>query len=269
MLFGWFDNGGGPGLGCPTSMQYGYSDGLRQDFTHGSLYWKSGMDHAKRVTWSDATHKIWAGYAVKGSSIDYISGSWSVPKMSCSQTSIGGNAVFWVGIDGYVNEDYLIQAGVRAICASPTASATYKIWWETNPTVPATNVASVTVGDKIQTTIIYDKTTSAYSMKITVNGTVRSITTDKLSGEPLTSAECVAESPILEHVGVSPLADFGTFQMADCTVATASQPNAISIIDGPQHGLAVYRLDLVRNGVLHATAGLPLNGTLPVTWKAP
>jgi len=75
MLFGWFDNGGGPGLGCPTNPEHPYLDGLRQDFTHGSLYWTSGMNHAQRVTWSDTTSGVWAGYVVTGSSIDYIDGS--------------------------------------------------------------------------------------------------------------------------------------------------------------------------------------------------
>jgi hypothetical protein len=50
MLWGWFDHGGGPGaLGCPTSGEYGYMNGIRQDFRGGSLYWNPGMDHAATI----------------------------------------------------------------------------------------------------------------------------------------------------------------------------------------------------------------------------
>jgi serine/threonine protein kinase len=40
---GWLNAGGGPGrLGCPTSDEYVYGPGNRQDFDHGSLVWYPG-----------------------------------------------------------------------------------------------------------------------------------------------------------------------------------------------------------------------------------
>ena len=48
MLWGWFDNGGGPGsLGCARGDEYGYQYGAKQDFDRGSLAWSKGMDHAQ------------------------------------------------------------------------------------------------------------------------------------------------------------------------------------------------------------------------------
>ena len=50
MLFGWFDNGGAPGIGCPVNQEHPYLNGVRQDFTSASLYWFPGMNHAARIT---------------------------------------------------------------------------------------------------------------------------------------------------------------------------------------------------------------------------
>jgi len=48
MLFGWIDAGGAEGsLGCPTSDEYPWGGGARQDFESGSLVWLPGMDHAR------------------------------------------------------------------------------------------------------------------------------------------------------------------------------------------------------------------------------
>jgi hypothetical protein len=56
MLWGWIDNGSAPGaLGCPTTDEYGYGSGARQDFTGGSLVWTPGLDHARRLTASSTT----------------------------------------------------------------------------------------------------------------------------------------------------------------------------------------------------------------------
>lgn len=49
MLWGWFDNGGAPGLGCPVNDEHPVGGQVQQNFTGGSLYWTSGMDHAKRL----------------------------------------------------------------------------------------------------------------------------------------------------------------------------------------------------------------------------
>jgi LGFP repeat len=72
MLFGWFDQGGATGsLGCPTSDEYPYMNGERQDFQGGSLYWLPGMNHAALIdpnregalvwAWSYEGQTVWVG----------------------------------------------------------------------------------------------------------------------------------------------------------------------------------------------------------------
>lgn len=61
MLWGWFDNSGAPGsLGCPTSDEYGWNEGVRQDFQGGSMYWHPGMNRAVRTSSSALTAIDWA-----------------------------------------------------------------------------------------------------------------------------------------------------------------------------------------------------------------
>ena len=51
MLWGWFDNHGGPIMGCPKTDEYPFASGVRQDFELSySLYWSPGMDHARNIT---------------------------------------------------------------------------------------------------------------------------------------------------------------------------------------------------------------------------
>jgi lysophospholipase L1-like esterase len=49
MLWGWFDNGGAPGFGCPQNDEHPVNGRVLQDFSKGTLYWVSGMNHAKRL----------------------------------------------------------------------------------------------------------------------------------------------------------------------------------------------------------------------------
>jgi hypothetical protein len=61
MLWGWFDNGGGPGwMRCPTTDEYGYMNGVRQNFQSGAEYWVSGMDHAAAIDLSREAALQWA-----------------------------------------------------------------------------------------------------------------------------------------------------------------------------------------------------------------
>jgi hypothetical protein len=60
MLFGLFDNGGMPAMGCPLNDEHPYADGVRQDFTGGSLFWRTGMDHAQRLNAITDGAAVWA-----------------------------------------------------------------------------------------------------------------------------------------------------------------------------------------------------------------
>ena len=85
MLFGWFDNGGAPGrLGCPTTDEYSYQNGVRQDFQNGSEIWLPGMNHAAwidqsreaamRWAWSHVNTHFWPGLCLQFVAYSYING---------------------------------------------------------------------------------------------------------------------------------------------------------------------------------------------------
>lgn len=58
MLQGYTANGGPGGVGCPTSEEFGWYRGVRQNFTNGYLYWQSGMSRAIAAVNNTATR--WA-----------------------------------------------------------------------------------------------------------------------------------------------------------------------------------------------------------------
>jgi hypothetical protein len=58
MLQGYTANGGPGTLGCPTSEEFGWYRGVRQNFSNGYLYWQSGMSRA--IAAVNGTPTIWA-----------------------------------------------------------------------------------------------------------------------------------------------------------------------------------------------------------------
>ena len=80
--------------------------------------------------WVDVIHK---GYAFDG-----VRAFFRVPSVNVDKTTNGkgGNqAVFWVGLGGYVKGDplILIQAGIGETANRRTGSAEYWSWWEVEP----------------------------------------------------------------------------------------------------------------------------------------
>jgi LGFP repeat len=136
MLWGWFDNGGAPGaLGCPTSDEYAFANGVRQNFQGGTLYWHGGMDHAARISSATASALNWAaGYlgtdaydswclqfvhdAYKQAGKD-IGGGYSAAtyasahrsQLSTSTTPPPGALVFWWGTPGYPDGHVALSVG--------------------------------------------------------------------------------------------------------------------------------------------------------------
>lgn len=82
----------------------------------------------------------WSGYVlpVSDNSVTAVSASWTVPTLNCSATPNGTTAM-WVGLNGAVGADPLIQTGVGSFC-SPDGSQTIQAWWEV---VPAANYSEV------------------------------------------------------------------------------------------------------------------------------
>jgi hypothetical protein len=142
MLFGWFDNGGGPGaLGCPTSAEgssitaastAGTGDSVKvtttyQQFTGGKLWWVTGMDHAVRVS-DHAWQAIgWARSCMITQGCSYVGSDVRVPNYE-------GYCL------GFVYQAYTYGAGVTPVGpAGGTAQA--KQWWT------STTVSGKAAGD--------------------------------------------------------------------------------------------------------------------------
>jgi hypothetical protein len=87
----------------------------------------------------------WSGYSVDGSAgtFDAITGSWTVPTLSCGSVSSGHDyySVQWIGIDGD-NNNTVEQDGTEADCVD--GSPSYEAWWAL---IGATNLSAANDGD--------------------------------------------------------------------------------------------------------------------------
>lgn len=271
MLWGWFDNGGGPGLGCPVNQEHGYSDGVRQDFTHGSLYWMTGMNHASRIDWTDTQDGTWSGYVASAKAITSVHSSWTVPAVHCG--AVGGKSYFaiWAGIDGTVRPGDLVQAGSGAECDSATSSPIYSVWTEVIPKNVQTseNVLSRNVkpGDAISVDISYGLN-NRYTIVVTLRGVSFRPVTGNTAGSHAT-AECIAESPTVNNQ-LSILASFDPVSFTTCQM-TRLTSGLFPIAAAPTNGGTLARYDMQFNGhPLRATPGLPRgpNGPWAIYYRA-
>jgi hypothetical protein len=268
MLWGWLDNGGGPGLGCPVNQERGYSNGVRQDFSTGSLYWAAGMNHAKRIDWTDTQSATWSGYALTSTRVTTVRGTWKVPTVTCSAVSGASALGVWVGVDGTRGSNDLVQAGVLATCNSRASAPSYRLFWQK---VPFGNGRSVLLeavhpGDVIAASVVYGLN-NAYTISLSVNGHARSPIRGTFGGGTHTTAECVIESPLTVDrtgriTGNVALPGFTPVTFGSCVTSTAGGTN-YPLVAAKAHGSRLWRYDMnigaSTRGRLRATPGLPVS----------
>ncbi len=165
------------------------------------------------VTRSTSTN--WAGYFAAGStgSVTSVVGRWVEPQVTCT-----GQARFvalWVGIDG-ANSNTVEQTGTMASCV--LGVATYSAWWELYPLDYAQTISTMTIrpGDTINASVVY----SSGDFTMSIADGAQSFAATGTQTAALTSAECVAERPVLAIGGtlaLAHLADFGTATFSNCT----------------------------------------------------
>ena len=170
----------------------------------------------------------WSGYATTGMGFNTVSGSWTVPTVTCSGPTTYSSQ--WIGIDGF-NSDTVEQDGTEADCIS--GSPYYGAWYEMYGDGAVNNgyevplsassyavfpgdsmTASIAVSDSNWTLAISDTTRSwRFSIPIT------------WSGPAQTSAEWIAERPGISG-GLASLANFAsvTFTGASATETGTSGP---------------------------------------------
>ena len=131
----------------------------------------------------------WAGYAVTGTPISVVSGSWVVPAATCPKNATQLDST-WVGVDGFASSDPTVeQIGTDSDCSKTKrahqGSPTYYAWYEMYPAgavlLPQANFP-VAPGELISGSVTV--TGSSYTLVIT-NGVWRATLANQTStGHP-------------------------------------------------------------------------------------
>lgn len=131
----------------------------------------------------------WGGYVAQGSNFTSISGSWTMPQVTCNSS----NDLYapWIGIDGYGSQT-VEQTGVQVDCSS--GSPAYSGWYEMYPAAPKYFSEPVDAGDTFTASVV-DNGGGAYSLTLSDTTKGWSKTTQASLGAQDASAEAVIESP--------------------------------------------------------------------------
>lgn len=191
----------------------------------------------------------WSGYAIAASTspatetsptgvrVTSVSGSWVVPKATCTGRSTQ-YAAFWIGIDGWYSPT-VEQIGTDSDCSSGTPQ--YYAWYEFYPldsfyACPASTgrrqaacpLKDLNPGDTMTASVVYNASNGTFTASIedVTKGSSTTFTTiytpnRETGAAQLSSAEWIAEAPCCTNSGGTlPLSDFGTvaFQNADAVV---------------------------------------------------
>ncbi|MFE9423985.1 G1 family glutamic endopeptidase [Kitasatospora sp. NPDC006697] len=196
----------------------------------------------------------WGGYVATGGNFTSISGSWTMPQVTCNT----GSDLFapWVGIDGY-GSSTVEQTGVQVDCSS--GSPVYSPWYEMYPADPQFWSDSVNAGDSFTGSVTTDGSGS-YTLTLTDNTAGWTETTrQSLDGQNV-SAEAVIESPSQSYPS------FDELDFSDVTVNgqsfDQSNPQAIDSGQYTETGLQGGSFAIVPSGASsfvhpHATAQRP------------
>jgi hypothetical protein len=181
---------------------------------------KGGGGGAASTGWASSN---WSGYAVTGSGLTSVSGSWVVPAVSATNGNSYSSS--WVGIDGFTDND-LIQTGTDQEYVG--GRARYAAWWEILP-APETVIPSLAVsaGDHMSATI-----TAGAQWTITLQDvtTGASFTTAQPYSGPATSAEWIEEAPTVGG-RVATLAHYGSTEF-DLGTVNGAAPALVSADGG-------------------------------------
>jgi hypothetical protein len=166
----------------------------------------------------------WAGYVVTGlgstattadPNVAYknVTGTWRVPKATCSATGQTSSSAIWVGIGGYsTGSNALEQTGTSSDCGAD-GKASYFAWWELVPDPAVSVKLKILPGDLITGSVVVNGTHVLMQIKNRTRKT--SFTKRATFATPdLTSAEWIAEAPSEcssnGYCRQLPLANFGS-----------------------------------------------------------
>jgi Peptidase A4 family/Listeria-Bacteroides repeat domain (List_Bact_rpt) len=223
----------------------------------------------------------WAGYVLTNGTFSAVSGSWTVPSVSCSSSS-DLYAAEWVGIDGDLPGDtYVIQDGTSTDCTGTTPS--YSAWYEffgdsgvdDGFEVPLSTIAyPVAPGDSMSGSVSYSEGVWTFTLRNTTDGWTFSTTASNPSPpSPVpaqSSAEWIVEAPeICNAQGgdctEGSLADFGTLTFTNASaVADGTTTSLITA-----SGIALAMVNAEETVTLMSPGPLSdLGSSFTVTWQS-
>lgn len=188
------------------------------------------------------TSNNWSGYAATGGTFTAVSGTWTVPQYSASNS--GGVDATWVGIGGVTSRD-LIQAGTQEV-ASGNGLTQYQAWIELLPQSSHPVPLAVHAGDSVSVSID-QQAGNTWQIAFTNHTTGQTYQTSVQYTSSHSSAEWIEEAPSSGRGGILPLDNFGTVTFSDGAATRDGQTvdlaqagaKPITLIGASQQPLAV------------------------------
>lgn len=191
--------------------------------------------HAQAVSQSNVAispvyYLNWSGYANTGKTFTKAEETFKIPTVACTQNN--AEALFWVGLDGYSNNN-VQQAGIEAVCAGANhKTVQYSAFWEMFPTYVAQPLSvSVAPGNIVTVSVSYSSPN--FTMQVVNNSrntsahAIKSCDTKHLSCSR-NSAEWIAEQPKYENKTDYPLAKWSTIDFYNDESSTNSTYESMS-----------------------------------------
>jgi hypothetical protein len=205
----------------------------------------------------------WSGYAdtaTKAQTFTKVSGSWTVPSVTCSaEDQITSD---WVGLDGFTSST-VEQLGTTSWCYQ--GKAVYYTWYEIYPKLAHQVSTALRPGDKI--TAAVTRTGTSYAFKLTdstTSGNNISVTkTCALATCKDTSAEWISERPSFS-IGMAPQAHYNTFKITNGSQTSSGRTGTIGAGPGVN---AITMIDGTQNYNLNTVSALTAGNSFSTTWK--
>ncbi len=175
----------------------------------------------------------WAGWVALPASGSHrtftsVSGSWEVPKVSCTAGQSTYSAV-WVGLGGYrETSNALEQIGVDVDC-SRDGGPHYDSWYELIPAGPVNIPISVHAGDEMTGSVTVRGDHVTMRLRNLTTGTHYSVTRHA-SEIDISSADWILEAPSScsgDSCQTLPLADFGGVSFSAATATSGSHTGPV------------------------------------------
>ena len=205
----------------------------------------------------------WAGYAdtaTKAQTFTKVSGSWTVPSVTCSaedQITSG-----WVGLDGF-NSTTVEQLGTTSWCYQ--GKAVYYNWYEIYPKAVHQVSTALQPGDKVTASVT--RTGTSYAFKLTdstTSGNDISVTkTCALAICKDTSAEWISERPSFS-TGIAPQAHYNAFKITNGSQTSSGHTGSIGAGPGVN---SITMIDSTQTYNLSTVSTLTGGNSFSTTWK--